>query len=174
MARAFQSGPGNTQGLNQRAIPRGLTTMRTPIGRTAGIGRALCLVASVMAFTSSFVSAQMNSWINPGSAAWEGASNWSLGIRPAANQTVSIANGGYKAVGISSSTVSGFPDSMTVSNLSVSAPANALSVLLLNYAGTSVPLHVLDVGSIGANGSIQNFYSSLQVDGSVGADRPNI
>jgi hypothetical protein len=118
--------------------------------------------------SSVFADTPINAWINPGSAAWEDASSWSLGIRPASNQSISIANGGYKAVGISSSTVSGFPASLTVSNLSISAPSSALSVLLLNYAGTSVPLHVLDVGSVGANGSLQNFYSSLQVDGSNG------
>src|SRR5437870_3892548 len=87
----------------------------------------------------------LNIWSNPGSAAWEDAHNWSLGIRPAPNQTIAINNGGFKAVSISSSTVAGFPDSMTVSNLSISAPPDALSVLLLNYAGTGVPLHVGDV-----------------------------
>jgi hypothetical protein len=109
-----------------------------------------------------------NSWTSLTSGNWQDASSWALGILPAGNQSVSIANAGYKAVSISSSTVSGFPASMTVSNLSVSAPSDALSVLLLNYAGTSVPLHVLDVCTIGANGSLQNYYSSLQVDGSNG------
>jgi hypothetical protein len=109
---------------------------------------------------------QVNNWINPASAQWEGATNWSLGLRPASNQTIALTNGGYKAVGISSSTVSNFPASMTVNNLSVSAPSNALNTLLLNYAGMSMPLHILNDCSIGANGSLQNSYSSLQVDGS--------
>src|SRR5580765_5591085 len=109
-----------------------------------------------------------NNWTSLTSGNWQDAASWSLGILPAGNQSVSIANSGYKAVSISSSTASGFPASMTVSNLSISAPSNALSVLLLNYAGTSVPLHVLDVFSIGSGGSLQNYYSSLQVDGSNG------
>src|SRR5205085_3088527 len=64
-----------------------------------------------------------------------------------------------------SSTISGFPASLTVNNRTISAPSNALSTLLLNYAGTGVPRRILNAGSIGANGSLQNYYSSLQVDG---------
>ncbi len=124
------------------------------------------LIAS--AFTISLPAQVYNNWVNPASGAWEDAGNWSLGTRPAANQSVVIGNAGYKAVAISSSTVSGYPASLTVSNLTVSAPGSALSTLLLNYAGTSVPLHVGDICTIGANGSLQNYYSSLQVDGSNG------
>lgn len=104
--------------------------------------------------------------MNPASAPWENASAWSLGIRPASNQTVAITNGGYKAVGISSATVAGFPDSLTVGNLFISAPTGGLSTLLLNYFGTGVPLQVVDRLEIGTNGRLQNLYSSLQVNSS--------
>src|SRR5436853_625365 len=82
-------------------------------------------------FTISSSAQVLNNWINPGSAPWEDAGNWSLGMRPAANQTVVIGNAGYKAVAISSSTVSAYPESLTVSNLTVSAPSNAVNTLLL-------------------------------------------
>jgi hypothetical protein len=127
-------------------------------------------VVLVIALTSAIsLPAQVfNNWINPNSGPWEDTGNWSVGIRPAANQSVVIGNAGYKAVGISSSTASIYPASLTVSNLTISAASGALNTLLLDHAGTSVPLHVLDVCSIGANGSLQNYYSSLQVDGSNG------
>jgi hypothetical protein len=112
----------------------------------------------------------VNNWINPGSDKWEHASSWSLGSLPASNETVNITNAGYKAVNIDSTTVFGYTASLTVSNFQVSAPGNALSTLLLNYAGTGVPLHVLNAGNIGANASLQNFYSSLQVDGAAGGN----
>jgi hypothetical protein len=106
----------------------------------------------------------VNSWTNPLSAPWEGSTNWSLGQLPGSNQWVMITNAGYKGVGISSSSVSNFPASMTVSNLTISAPANALSTLLLNYSGTTTPLRVLNGCTISTNGSLDNFYSAFEVD----------
>ncbi len=110
----------------------------------------------------------VNNWINPGSARWDSAGNWSLATLPASNQTVNITNLGYKAVNVDGATFANFPGSVTVSNLSVSAPTNALSTLLLNYAGLSTPLKVLNNCVIGANGTIDNFSSSFEVDGSAG------
>ncbi len=109
----------------------------------------------------------VNNWTNPASAHWQDP-YWSLGILPASNQTVNITNDGYKAVNIDSGTVSGYGGSLTVSNLQVSAPTNALSTLLLNYAGLGTPLKVLNGCTIGTNGTIDNFSSSFEVDGSAG------
>ncbi len=93
---------------------------------------------------------QVNSWTNPASAAWE-SMNWSLGVLPDSSQEVMITNTGFKAVGISPSTRANFPDSMTVSNLTVSAPTNAFNTLLLNFFGTGTPLEVL-----GRTGTIEH------------------
>ena len=90
-----------------------------------------------------------NKWISPSNGHWEDAS-WSLGVRPGANQSINITNGGYKAVQISSSTISGYPQTLTISNLYVAAPTNGLSTLLLNYTGLNVPLRVTDGCAIGA------------------------
>lgn len=110
-----------------------------------------------------------NYWTNPFSAKWESLS-WSLGTLPASNQMVYIANDGYKAVDIDAATFVNFPASLTVSNLFVGAPTNALSTLLLNYAGLDAPLKVLNNCTVGSNGMIDNFSSSFEVDGNAGGE----
>ncbi|MGH7973503.1 MAG: hypothetical protein ACREIC_32710, partial [Limisphaerales bacterium] len=110
----------------------------------------------------------VNSWTNPVSGRWDAASNWSFGTLPASNQTVEIANDGYKGVNVDSATFANFPASVTVSNLVVSARTNALSTLLLNYAGLNAPLKVLNDCRIGPNGTIDNFSSDFEVDGNAG------
>src|SRR5262245_52736098 len=102
----------------------------------------------------------LNNWTNPISARWDSSTNWSLRTLPASNQTVRITNGGYKAVNIDSATFGAHRDSLTVSNLIVSAPTNSLSTLLLNYFGTAAPLKVLSDCIIGTNGALDNFQSS--------------
>jgi hypothetical protein len=112
--------------------------------------------------------AQVNSWINPASTNWEDSASWSLGILPAANQSVMITNGGYKAVGIFPTTPVNLPAAMTVSDLTISATAGSANTLLLNYFGTAIPLNVLSNCSIiGTNGRILSLYSELQVGGSL-------
>ncbi|SPE60960.1 exported hypothetical protein [Verrucomicrobia bacterium] len=126
-------------------------------------------VVGLLALVLSAHGQLLNDWTNPVSARWE-SSSWSLGILPASNQTVSITNAGYKAVDIDSATFLGYPDSLTVSNLTVSAPTNGLSTLLLNYAGTAAPLKVLNGCTIGTNGTLDNFESSFEVDGADGGE----
>src|SRR2546422_668493 len=87
--------------------------------------------------------AQINSWTNPASAKWE-QPYWSLGALPGNGQSVVITNGGFKAVGIWPSTVAAFPASLTLSNLTIDAPTDGYSTLLLNFSGSDVPLHVQD------------------------------
>jgi len=100
---------------------------------------ALC-AALGLSFSSGL--AQVNSWTNPGSGAWE-ENDWSLGILPDSSQSIMITNAGYKAIGISPWTRADYPNSMTVSNLTVSAPTNGSHTLLLNYFGTGTPLEIL-------------------------------
>src|SRR5438309_986730 len=139
--------------------------MRTPTARTAGMGRAVCFVASVMAFTSASVSAQVNSWINPTSGNWDQASSWSLGVLPASSQSVMITNSLWKAVAINPSTPINFPGSMTVSNLTIRGATNTENTLLLNFFGTAVPLTVLNGLTLQDGAQILNFNSGLVVQG---------
>jgi hypothetical protein len=123
-----------------------------------------CLAAFLLSVgLAGSASPLVNNWTNSVSAPWEGA-YWSLGQLPASNQWVTITNDGYKGVGISTSTAINFPTSMTVSNLTISAPPNALSTLLLNYSGTATPLRVLNGCTISTNGSLDNFHGAFEVD----------
>src|SRR5258706_1152486 len=111
--------------------------------------------------------AQFNSWTNPASAQWQ-ANYWSLGILPAVNQSVTLTNSGFKAVEIAPSTAASFPDSLTVSNLTINAPTNGYNTLLLNYSGSAVPLHVRNALTVGTNAALLNLFAGLQVDGVAG------
>jgi hypothetical protein len=106
-----------------------------------------------------------NSWIKPGSGNWDDASAWSLGIRPTNTQSVLITNSGWKAVAINPSTPINFPDSMTVQSLNIRGALDTENTLLLNYAGTEVPLSVLNGLAVADEGRIVNFNSALVVQG---------
>src|SRR5205823_1156381 len=151
--------------LRNWAILRGLTNMRSPICRTAVMACALYFVASTMAFISSSVSAQVNFWITPTSGNWDQASWWSLGVLPGSSQSVMITNSGWKAVAINPSTPVNFPESMTVSSLTIRGAWDTENTLLLNYAGTAVPLTVLNGLTLQDEGRIVNFNSGLVVQG---------
>jgi len=128
------------------------------------IFKAIIFVAPFILIPSWQASAQINAWTSTVSGNWEDPS-WSLGILPGPGQTVLITNSGYKAVGISHVTVENFQNSLTVSNLQVSAPENAVSVLLLNYAATLRPLRVNGRCEVLTNGLVLNLYSGFEVDG---------
>ncbi len=127
------------------------------------MGRALCVVASVAAFSSISASAEVNAWINPGSGAWDDASSWSLGVLPGNSQSVLLTNSGWKAVAINPSTPVYFPDAMTVNDLTICGAWDTENVLLLNYFGTAVPLTVLNGLTVADNAQIVNLNSSLVV-----------
>jgi hypothetical protein len=111
--------------------------------------------------------AQTNSWTNSASANWE-APYWSLGALPDSTQSILITNDGYKAVGVFPSTVANFPDSLTIGSLQLAAPVNASTMLLLNYAGSAVPLRVLGACRLMTNATLLNLYSGFEVDGTNG------
>jgi hypothetical protein len=121
------------------------------------------LAISLLAFAFT-CPAQTNSWTSAVSGNWQG-STWSLGIPPAAGQSVMITNAGYKAVGIFPMTPVNFTATMTVSNLTISGPGISLNTLLLNFFGTATPLKVLSNCAIGTNGRIISLNSGLQVNG---------
>ena len=127
------------------------------------MGCALRFITSVIVFTSISVSAQVNSWMNPLSGAWDDATSWSLGVLPGSLQSVMITNSNWKAVAINPSTPINFPDSMTVSNLTISGSTNTENTLLLNYFGTAVPLTVLNGLTLQDGGQILDLNSGLVV-----------
>jgi hypothetical protein len=105
----------------------------------------------------------VNNWINPSSAKWETSSSWSLAALPASNQTMNITNAGYKAVNIDNATVTGFSNSLTVSNLTIGITPNAANTLLMNYAGTTIPLRVLNSLRVETNGHVLMLSSAMNV-----------
>jgi len=110
-----------------------------------------------------FADTPINAWNNPTSGNWEDL-KWSLGSRPGPGQTIMLTNQGWKAIAIGSATASSFPQSLNVDSVIVSGYTDSFNVLLLNYAGTAVPLRATNGLYIGAGGQVQNLYSSLMVD----------
>ncbi|MDB6068329.1 MAG: repeat containing protein [Pedosphaera sp.] len=105
-----------------------------------------------------------NSWTSATGGNWEDL-QWSLGIRPAINQSIVITNTGSKAVAIFPGTPVNYPSTMNISDLAIDAPSGYQNTLLLNFSGASSPLHVLGACTIGTNGILNNQYGGLIVDG---------
>lgn len=116
----------------------------------------------------------VNSWTNPASGNWDQATNWSLGILPDSSQSIMITNSGFKAVAIQPSTPINFPGSMTVSNLTISAPSNSFNELLMNFVEAGNPLIIGSTNTpgslvVGSNASIVMLSSGLGVNDALGA-----
>ncbi|MGD0651918.1 MAG: thrombospondin type 3 repeat-containing protein [Verrucomicrobiia bacterium] len=99
--------------------------------------------------------AQTNSWISPTRGYWDDYTKWSLEIAPTNTHSVYITNALTKTVTIDSITSGDYPDSMSVSNLSLFAPAGATNILELASAGTNAPLLILDTFSVSAGGLLR-------------------
>jgi hypothetical protein len=108
-----------------------------------------------------------NTYTNTSSGQWEVSSNWSLGA-PAATNSIYITNPAPTApitVTIDATTSSSYPNTMTVADLTISAPANAYTnTLFLNSAGTSTPLHVISNLFVRPGGALTISNSALTVD----------
>lgn len=172
----IQNWAGSLTGGGQHQVtfgPNGLTAQQVrqiyfdnPAGLPAGTYPAHILATGeVVPDQGSPTPGVVNSWINPASGNWDQAANWSLGVLPNSSQTVFITNSGWKAVAINSSTAANFPDSMTVTNLTIRGAWDTENVLLLNYVGTDVPLTVLNGLTLQDMAQIVNFNSGLVVEG---------
>ncbi|HXB60589.1 MAG TPA: hypothetical protein VNU95_13540 [Candidatus Acidoferrales bacterium] len=111
--------------------------------------------------------AQYNGWNTTNSGKWEVGSNWLLGTPPGTNDVYeSIFEGTAITITIDAITSGSFPNTMTVNNVAIDAPAVMLE---LNNAGTTVPLHILDTLDISGYGNAEVIVtnSALQVDGAL-------
>lgn len=88
--------------------------------------------------------AQTNSWIQSGDGAWQNSANWSLSQAPTNTQSLVISNNLTKIITIDSTTSGSFSNTLTVSDVIISSPADALNILDLSNAGTNTPLNVLN------------------------------
>jgi hypothetical protein len=124
--------------------------MKTREALRAGVVAILTTVA-----VRATCHAQTNSWISSTSGFWYDYTNWSLGIAPTNTQSVYITNDLSKTVTIDSYTSGSYPDTMSVSNLSLLAHAGATNVLELASAGTNTPLFILDTFSVSTGGLLR-------------------
>lgn len=107
-----------------------------------------------------------NSWTNSVSGAWENGTNWSLAAPPYIGFSANlITNANSKTVTISSNTAANFPNTMSISNLTVGAPGGATNTLVVVNVGPSVPLHIYRGCIITNGGAVTLTNSVLQVDG---------
>jgi hypothetical protein len=118
---------------------------------TTSVGIILALAGLVF---SSTVLAQTNNWISPTRGYWEDYTKWDLDVAPSNSQSVYITNDVSKTVTIDSITSGAHPDTMTVSNLYLSAPDGAINALELSSAGKNSPLQILDTFVISSGGSL--------------------
>jgi len=136
----------------------------TTPGATA-VKTVFCAVIALSIAFSVTARADTNSWIN-GSGKWEAAGNWSLGVPPTNTQSaVLITNAASKTVAIDATTAGSFPDTMTVSNLTLSAPAGSTNALFLNNAGVGTSAHILNSFALGDGGALLVTNSSVVVGG---------
>jgi hypothetical protein len=109
-----------------------------------------------------------NSWIYPSGGYWDDFRNWSFGVRPASSQFVVITNASTKLVSVDSYTSGVYPESMTVTSLTISGNSTTTNTLLLSNAGTTTPLCVQDALTILSGGELAMTNSALQVGGPAG------
>jgi hypothetical protein len=135
--------------------------------RSFGRIKSVCVLISLLQIISTFASiAEVNYWTKTSSGTWE-ENYWSLGVLPDSSQSVAIVSPGWKAVAINPSTVQNHPSSLTVSNLTISSDTNGANTLILNYAGTDVPLRALNGLGVGTNAMLMNFNSGLVVENGI-------
>src|SRR5271155_4480679 len=91
----------------------------------------LFLILAAALLTSSAPAQTSNSWADLASGKWETAADWSLGVAPTNTQSGLITNAftvtdgigaTAKTITIDSTTATSFFNTMTISNLTLSAP----------------------------------------------------
>ncbi len=103
---------------------------------------------------------RVNSWLKTSSGYWE-EPYWSWGRLPAADQpSIVFTNTGFKTLAIGQNTMANYSNSLAIQNLTIAAPTNSFNQLLLDHAGTNVPLTVGWL-TLGTNAALVSYYSAL-------------
>ena len=89
-----------------------------------------------------------NSWIAPSNGKWERVKRWDDGLPSITQSAVIISNANSKVVTINARTTRKFPNTLAISNLTVSAQDGVRNTLFLHNTGT-VALHILNGLTIG-------------------------
>jgi len=104
-----------------------------------------------------------NYWTGTTVGYWEEAL-WSLGERPSTNHTVVFNNAGDKTLAIGRNTALQFPQTLSIQQLEVDAPAGSRNRLLLDSAGLETPLRVTYELVVGTNASFASLNSALATE----------
>jgi len=132
--------------------------------RPALILTVCCSAATVSSQTAA--SDQPNAWTNSTSGNWEDM-HWSLGVQPGPGQSIQLTNTGWKAVCIRPNTAANFAQTLNPSSIYLGGYTDSFNLLLLNYAGFSVPLSVSSL-VIGTNSGLTALGSALSVNNGTG------
>jgi fibronectin-binding autotransporter adhesin len=106
-----------------------------------------------------------NSWTNAVSGKWETAANWSLGAPSISQAALLVTNAGNKNVTMDATTAGSFPGTLTISNLTFSAPTGNTNTLVMSGLGAS-SFKILSNLLINTGGVVSNVNSTLEVNGS--------
>lgn len=133
----------------------------------------VCGICSFITFAISSASqAQTNSWIQS-SGAWQAPANWSLAQAPTNTQSLIISNDLTKIITIDSTTSGSFSNTLTVTDVILSAPNGATNTLDLSNAGTSAPLSVLNDFIVSSGGLLRLAGSGLLMETNAAAAATN-
>lgn len=103
----------------------------------------------------------VNAWTKSTSGLWE-EPFWSCDRLPAADQGwVALTNAGSKLLEINHNTTANFPNALAIRGLMIEGTADSFNHLLLNNAGTNVPLTAQQWLVVGTNASLTSYSSAL-------------
>ena len=138
------------------------------------IAGCVLLATFIVVLRAQADAAAVNAWTRGSGGAWEEQPSWSLGTLPGPDQSVLLANAGWKALAIGQNTAQNFPQTLNVDSIGVSSPQDSYNVLLLNYAGYGTPLRAGSV-SIASGAALTLLGSMLSVTNTgTAADRLQI
>jgi hypothetical protein len=125
----------------------------------------LVLAVAVFVTTGTVSLAQINSYVDTADGFWDEARHWSLAAPPSISQSaIFITNDISKTVTIDSITAGSFPDTLTISNLTISATSAYTNTLALTGTGATA-LHILNGLTITSGGGMTSTNATLVVDG---------
>lgn len=105
--------------------------------------------------------AQTDVWTSVSDGLWQSGAAWSTGFAPTNTNVALLTNAGTKTATIDDTTASGFPASLVVSGLVVSAPSGSFNTLLISNAGLANPVRVLNGFNILSNSEVVVVNSAL-------------
>jgi len=135
----------------------------------------LTLAIAIPAIIATVSQAQIDSWIAVTDGKWESAKDWDNGLPSIPQSAVIISNANSKVVTINAHTARKFPNSLTISNLTVSAQEDVTNTLFLDSTD-NIALHILNGLTIGISpdypsiggAELISTKSTLIVDGLLG------